>query len=201
MTATDPDPAMSIALKGAPIHFGPFLVTSQVFYQTPLSFALVNLKPILPGHVLVSPRRVVPRVTDLTPNETTDLFLTVRRVARMIERVHGATSLNIAIQDGVDAGQSVPHVHTHIIPRRKADLDHRGGTDAVYDMLDGEEGDLGRSYAQRDGEDGRRGSTSAQSRRTNFPAVDNEERKPRSMEEMEAEAAFLAREMKKEALD
>jgi bis(5'-adenosyl)-triphosphatase len=119
----------------------------------------------------------------------------------MIERVHGATSLNIAIQDGVDAGQSVPHVHTHIIPRRKADLDHRGGTDAVYDMLDGEEGDLGRSYAQRDGEDGRRGSTSAQSRRTNFPAVDNEERKPRSMEEMEAEAAFLAREMKKEALD
>ncbi|EAU37861.1 Bis(5'-nucleosyl)-tetraphosphatase [Aspergillus terreus NIH2624] len=192
---------MSIALKGAPIHFGPFLVTSQVFYQTPLSFALVNLKPILPGHVLVSPRRVVPRVTDLTPNETTDLFLTVRRVARMIERVHGATSLNIAIQDGVDAGQSVPHVHTHIIPRRKADLDHRGGTDAVYDMLDGEEGDLGRSYAQRDGEDGRRGSTSAQSRRTNFPAVDNEERKPRSMEEMEAEAAFLAREMKKEALD
>ncbi|KAG2413258.1 Bis(5'-nucleosyl)-tetraphosphatase [Aspergillus terreus] len=192
---------MSIALKGAPIHFGPFLVTSQVFYQTPLSFALVNLKPILPGHVLVSPRRVVPRVTDLTPNETTDLFLTVRRVARMIERVHGATSLNIAIQDGVDAGQSVPHVHTHIIPRRKADLDHRGGTDAVYDMLDGEEGDLGRSYAQRDGEDGRRGTTSAQSRRTNFPAVDNEERKPRSMEEMEAEAAFLAREMKKEALD
>ncbi|GES56915.1 HIT domain protein [Aspergillus terreus] len=192
---------MSIALKGAPIHFGPFLVTSQVFYQTPLSFALVNLKPILPGHVLVSPRRVVPRVTDLTPTETTDLFLTVRRVARMIERVHGATSLNIAIQDGVDAGQSVPHVHTHIIPRRKADLDHRGGTDAVYDMLDGEEGDLGRSYMQRDGEDEQRGSTSAQTRRTNFPAVDNEERKPRSMAEMEAEAVFLAREMEKEALD
>ncbi|KAL5361478.1 HIT-like domain-containing protein [Aspergillus floccosus] len=192
---------MPAALKGAPIYFGPFLVTSQVFYQTPLSFALVNLKPILPGHVLVSPRRVVPRVTDLTPNETTDLFLTVRRIARMIERVHGATSLNIAIQDGIDAGQSVPHVHTHIIPRRKADLDHRGGTDAVYDMLDGEEGDLGRSYTQRDGEDRLRGSTSAQARRTNFPAVDNEGRNPRSMAEMEAEAAFLAREMEKEALD
>ncbi|KAL4893020.1 HIT-like domain-containing protein [Aspergillus ambiguus] len=198
MTASDHPSAMPIALKGGPIHFGPFLVTSQVFYQSPLSFALVNLKPILPGHVLVSPRRIVPRVTDLTPNETTDLFLTVRRVARMIERVHGATSLNIAIQDGVDAGQSVLHVHTHIIPRRKADLDHRGGTDAVYDMLDGEEGDLGRSYAERDGQ---RGSTSAQPRRTNFPAVDNEQRTPRGMAEMEAEAAFLAGEMEKEPVD
>ncbi|KAK1139636.1 Dinucleoside triphosphate hydrolase [Aspergillus melleus] len=134
---------MSAALKGAPIHFGPFLVTSQVFHQTPLTIALVNLKPILPGHVLISPRRVVPRVADLTPSETSDLFLTVRRVGRMIERVYGASSLNIAVQDGVDAGQSVPHVHTHVIPRKRADLDHKGGTDAVYDMLDGEEGDNG----------------------------------------------------------
>ncbi|KAJ5646041.1 Histidine triad (HIT) protein [Penicillium lividum] len=127
------------AIKGAtaPIYFGSFLVTPQVFHTTPLTFALVNLKPILPGHVLISPRRVVPRVSDLTPAETSDLFLTVRRVGRMVERVYGGSSLNIAVQDGVDAGQSVAHVHAHIIPRRAADLDHRGGTDAVYDMLDG----------------------------------------------------------------
>ncbi|KAF7168947.1 hypothetical protein CNMCM5623_001841 [Aspergillus felis] len=78
---------MSAALKGAQIYFGPFLVTSQVFHLTPLSFALVNLKPILPGHVLVSPRRRVPRVADLTAAETTDLFLTVQRVGKMVERV------------------------------------------------------------------------------------------------------------------
>ncbi|KAL5332802.1 HIT-like domain-containing protein [Aspergillus crustosus] len=111
-------PKTMLLPKGGAIHFGPFLVTPQVFHQTPLSIALVNLKPILPGHVLVSPRRVVPRVSDLTPPETADLFLTVRRVGRMIERVYGATSLNIAIQDGPEAGQSVPHVHAHIIPRR-----------------------------------------------------------------------------------
>ncbi|KAE8350889.1 HIT-like domain-containing protein, partial [Aspergillus coremiiformis] len=161
----------------------------QVFHITPLSFALVNLKPILPGHVLVSPRRVVPRVSDLTPSETTDLFLTVRRVGRMVERVYGASSLNIAVQDGVEAGQSVPHVHAHIIPRKKADLDARGGTDAVYDMLDGEEGDLRCHYWQRD------------VRRTRFPAVDNEERRPRSLEEMEDEARMLAREMEGELVD
>ena len=104
----------------------------------------------------------------------------------MVERVYGASSLNIAVQDGVEAGQSVPHVHAHIIPRKKADLDARGGTDAVYDMLDGEEGDLGKQYRQR---------------RTRFPAVDNEERRPRSMEDMEAEARMLAKEMEGEAVD
>lgn len=63
----------------------------------------------------------------------------------MVERVYGGASLNIAVQDGIHAGQSVPHVHAHVIPRKAADLEHRGGTDAVYDMLDGQEGDVGRA--------------------------------------------------------
>ncbi|KAJ5437513.1 Histidine triad (HIT) protein [Penicillium cf. griseofulvum] len=174
------------ALKGAaPIYFGPFMVTPQVFHTTPLTFALVNLKPILPGHVLVSPRRIVPRVTDLTPAETSDLFLTVRRVGRMVERVYGATSLNIAVQDGAHAGQSVPHVHAHIIP-----------------------GDLGRVFktavpTEKDGpsiEDMNENAANP-GRRSRFPVVDNEARKPRDEEDMRAEAEMLAREMENEPLD
>ncbi|OQE92941.1 hypothetical protein PENNAL_c0006G00896 [Penicillium nalgiovense] len=197
------------ALKGAtvPIYFGSFIVTSQVFHTTPLTFALVNLKPILPGHVLVSPRRVVPRVTDLTPAETSDLFLTVRRVGRMVERVYGATSLNIAIQDGAHAGQSVPHVHAHIIPRKAADLDHVGGTDAVYDLLDGDEGDLGKAFKNSvPTEEGDQSievgnGSAANSGRSRFPVVDNDARKPRDEEDMRAEAEMLAREMENEPLD
>ncbi|KAJ5215459.1 uncharacterized protein N7498_001866 [Penicillium cinerascens] len=185
---------MSALKSAAPIHFGSFLVTPQVFHQTPLSFALVNLKPILPGHVLVSPRRIVPRVADLTAAETSDLFLTVRRVGRMVERVYGASSLNIAVQDGVHAGQSVPHVHAHIIPRKAADLDHRGGTDAVYDMLDGEEGDVGKAFRDAD-------TTEQSKTRARFPVVDNEGREPRSHDEMKGEAEMLAREMEMEPLD
>jgi bis(5'-adenosyl)-triphosphatase len=164
----------------------------------------VNLKPILPGHVLVSPRRVVPRVTDLTPAETSDLFLTVRRVGRMVERVYGASSLNIAVQDGVHAGQSVPHVHAHIIPRKASDLDHRGGTDAIYDLLDGDEGDLGRAFSSEAGAaTGDVEATGAKSgiRRSRFPVVDNEERLPRGEEEMRGEAEMLAREMEDEPVD
>ncbi|KAF2763118.1 HIT-like protein [Pseudovirgaria hyperparasitica] len=175
-----------------PIHFGSFLVTNQVFHITPLSFALVNLKPLLPGHVLVSPIRVVPRFNDLQPEEVHDLFQTVQRVSRMIERVFHATSLNIAIQDGADAGQSVPHVHAHIIPRSRGDLDAKGGNDAIYSMMESEHGDLSLSLKERDA-----GVVTGSTReRSKFPAPDSDEsRKPRSTEEMNKEASWLASEM------
>lgn len=155
----------------------------KVFHLTPLSFGLINLKPLLPGHVLVSPRRVVPRFSDLSRAEVVDLFVTVQRVARMIERVYDATSLNIAVQDGVDAGQSVPHVHTHIIPRKKADMDAKGGGDVIYDMLEGEEGDVGKDLQSR------------MTRNSEFHGVDDENRQPRSEEVMAQEAERLAQEM------
>ncbi|KAI4163368.1 MAG: hypothetical protein LQ342_003103 [Letrouitia transgressa] len=151
--------------------------------MTAHSFALVNIKPLLPGHVLVSPRRIIPRLSDLSHTEVTDLFLTVQRVGRMIERVYGASSLNIAIQDGPAAGQSVPHLHTHLIPRHRADLDERGGSDAIYGMLEGEEGDVGKHHWERLG------------RRPKFPTVDDKARQPRSDAEMTAEAHQLAEEM------
>jgi bis(5'-adenosyl)-triphosphatase len=145
----------------------------------------VNLKPLLPGHVLVSPRRVVPRVNDLSTAEVQDLFLTVQHVSRTIERVYDATALNIAIQDGRDAGQSVPHVHAHIIPRKRDDLPE---TDAIYEMMEGEGGDLAKPLREQE------------QRRGKFPAVDvDEARVPRSNEVMEKEAEWLAAEMAKDA--
>ena len=145
----------------------------------------MNLKPLLPGHVLISPLRITPRLSDLTYAEVTDLFLTVQRVGRMIERVYGASSLNIAIQDGADAGQSVPHLHTHIIPRKEQDLDGQGGSDAIYGMLEGKEGDIGKHLQERSGS------------RPKFPTVDNNARKPRSEAEMAEEAQHLMLEMEK----
>ncbi|KAF2835979.1 HIT-like protein [Patellaria atrata CBS 101060] len=170
-----------------PIHFGPFLVTSQVFHITPLSFALVNLKPLLPGHILVSPIRRVPRLSELNHAEVTDLFMTVQRVSRMVERIFNASALNIAIQDGKDAGQSIPHVHCHIIPRHKSDLDHKGGGDKIYEMLDGEEGNVGKHFWERES--------------GGFPKPDaDEDRKPRSEEEMLREAEWFAEEMIKDTV-
>jgi len=83
----------------------------------------------------------------------------------------------------------VPHVHVHIIPRKHADLDHRGGSDAIYQMMDGEEGDIGAHL-----EEANKFKT-----RTMFPAPDAEgQRKPRSEEEMKEEAKWLAEEIQKD---
>jgi bis(5'-adenosyl)-triphosphatase len=112
----------------------------------------------------------------------------------MLKRVYKATACNIAIQDGEAAGQSVKHVHAHVIPRKEADMEERGGGDRLYEELEGEEGDIGRHQQQRGQE-----SQRAEGRERNkFPKVEDDKRKARSMEEMEEEARWLGEEMERE---
>jgi bis(5'-adenosyl)-triphosphatase len=171
-----------------------------VFYQTPHTFALVNLKPLLPGHVLVAPLRRVARLRDLTPAEAGDLFTVVRRVGRTLERAYaGTTALSVAVQDGADAGQSVPHVHAHVMPRRAGDgaglpgaasAAEGGAGDELYRALEGPAGDVGAHLAGRAGES-----------RAPFPRIDEAGRRPRSEEEMAREARWLAAEMEKDDVE
>ena len=113
-------------------YFHKFLVTDQVFFQSRHSFALVNLKPIVPGHVLVVSNRNVPRLNDLTDEESIDYMSSIRKVAKFITHHYKSDALNIAIQDGIALGQSVPHLHTHIIPRYS--VNNFG--DAIYGKLE-----------------------------------------------------------------
>eukprot|EP00428_Durinskia_dybowskii_P070848 CAMPEP_0170412214 /NCGR_PEP_ID=MMETSP0117_2-20130122/30850_1 /TAXON_ID=400756 /ORGANISM="Durinskia baltica, Strain CSIRO CS-38" /LENGTH=148 /DNA_ID=CAMNT_0010669891 /DNA_START=197 /DNA_END=640 /DNA_ORIENTATION=+ len=114
--------------------FGPHLLhNSQIFFESQLSIGIVNLKPIVPGHVLVIPKRVEPRLMSLTSEEYLDLFSTARIIAPRIEEHYQAEAMNVAIQDGVAAGQSVPHVHIHILPRKRGDFQRN---DDVYEELE-----------------------------------------------------------------
>ncbi|XP_036958421.1 bis(5'-adenosyl)-triphosphatase [Acanthopagrus latus] len=115
------------------LRFGQHLIkASNVFLQTELSFAMVNRKPVVPGHMLVCPLRPVERFRDLQPNEVADLFCSTQRVANLVEKHFNATSLTIAIQDGPEAGQTVKHVHVHVLPRKAGDFERN---DSVYDEL------------------------------------------------------------------
>ena len=99
------------------LKFSKFLIpSSHIFLKSPFSFAFVNLRPVFPGHVLVSPLRIVKRFTDLTDDEAGDLWSTTQRVAKVIESIYQKTC-EICIQDGPAAGQTVEHVHVHIVPR------------------------------------------------------------------------------------
>lgn len=104
------------------IKFGPWTIEpSQIFYESNLCYGLVNLKPIIPGHVLIITKRICSRMKDLNINEINDLFLTVYKISPIIEKYYNSNALNIAIQDGEAAGQSVPHIHVHILPRKVSD--------------------------------------------------------------------------------
>ena len=165
-----------------PQHFAAFNVDSQVFLRTTLSCALVNLKPIIPGHVLVIPRRVVSRFADLSTAEVSDLYTTVQRVARVLNtRCYShATASTISMQDGPAAGQSVSHVHVHVLPRGEKDL---AKNDDVYTLLDDHSARLNANYAAWQ---------DALQERGGFTAVDDESRKPRTSKDMEDEALWLA---------
>ncbi|XP_055346215.1 bis(5'-adenosyl)-triphosphatase-like [Paramacrobiotus metropolitanus] len=103
-----------------------------VFYRSERSIAFVKPKNVVPGHVLVMPLNYSKRIVDMPAEELMDMFLTAQHVQRGMERIHGVSSSLIAVQDGPDAGQSVNHVHVHIMPRRPKDFDEN---DEIYYKL------------------------------------------------------------------
>ncbi|CAL6293619.1 unnamed protein product [Bathycoccus prasinos] len=145
---------------------------SHVFYETPLSFAFVNIKPVVPGHVLVVPKRIVEKFEEMTTEEITDVMSTSQRVSKAVKKIHSANSMTLTVQDGEDAGQTVFHVHVHVMPRKPNDF---ARNDDVYEKLEKCE------------EEERKA-------RMDF-AEDGEERTPRGEEEMEKEATELRRAM------
>ncbi|KAH7165525.1 HIT-like domain-containing protein [Dactylonectria macrodidyma] len=173
----------SIGAGGRTVKFGPFEVTKQVFLTTPHSFALVNLKPLIAGHILVCPHAPHRRLTDMSAEEMADLFTTVQLTQRLLARAYfprpdpGAGSFSVAVQDGAAAGQTVPHVHVHVIPRQAGDL---GTPDAVYVRMAGEEGNVG--GALWDSEMRRRPVPGG-----GMPRVDDDDRHARTEAEMAEE--------------
>lgn len=73
--------------------------------------------PSRPGHVLVTPRSHVGRVLDLDPLEYRGLFELVREVLGLVS----GEGINIGVNDGAAAGQTIGHVHVHVLPRDAGD--------------------------------------------------------------------------------
>lgn len=168
------------------IYFYKYLVTPQVFFKSKYTYALVNIKPLLPGHVLVVPLRTsVLRFGDLTTEESQDYMDTLQLVHKLILWVYKADSLNIAIQDGPESGQSVPHLHTHLIPRHRND-----GyiNDKLHRLL--EDYDIEANYADFE-------ARKKSFRDIEVPFVLETERVERTPEVMHQEASWLAQELTK----
>ncbi len=87
--------------------------------ETPAVVAFLDHRPLFPGHCLVIPREHVETIGDLPAALTAPLWDAVRVLARAVEGALGADGSFVAVNNRVS--QSVPHLHVHVVPRRRGD--------------------------------------------------------------------------------
>jgi diadenosine tetraphosphate (Ap4A) HIT family hydrolase len=93
-----------------------------------LAFAVRDAYPISPGHTLVILRRHVASFFEITDDERNVLLLLLDQAKEELDAQFHPSGYNVGINDGADAGQTIAHLHIHLIPRYPGDReDPRGG--------------------------------------------------------------------------
>ena len=104
------------------------LPVERVIDSNDLALVIRDGYPVSPGHTLVIPKRHISSWFEITPEEQSDMLDLLGRAKAVLEEEFKPDGYNIGINDGATAGQTVPHLHMHLIPRYEGDLeDPRGG--------------------------------------------------------------------------
>jgi bis(5'-adenosyl)-triphosphatase len=101
-------------------------IQDSVFVRSENFLAIYNLAPILPGHSLIIPNKHVQSVLDLNPGELTEMTLFARNVTTLLLKVFKTDAFNWSVQDKEAAGQTLAHLHMHIVLRYPGDLPYPG---------------------------------------------------------------------------
>jgi len=101
---------------------------NEILLQNDLAVMIRDTYPVSNGHSLIIPRRHVSSFFDTSPEERTALIALLDQTKKDLDRKFNPDDYNVGINDGPLAGQSIPHLHMHLIPRYKGDKDDpRGG--------------------------------------------------------------------------
>ena len=104
-------------------------IKSKFLKETEHSVSFLDAFPLAVGHVLVIPKKHHEKIQDMSIKENTDLFSLVHEIMSNVDKITGSTL--IAIHNGKEAGQEIPHVHVHLVPRSKND-----SAGAIHSMFD-----------------------------------------------------------------
>ncbi|GAB7009863.1 HIT family protein [Halorubrum trueperi] len=96
-------------------------IPARTVHETDDVLAFLDANPLAPGHALVIPKTHAERLGDLDPDLAGAVFDAVAAIAPEIEAAVDADGANVGINDGEAAGQEVPHVHVHVVPRFDGD--------------------------------------------------------------------------------
>jgi histidine triad (HIT) family protein len=93
-------------------------------------YAFLDINPLRAGHALLVPKRHAAKLEEVPDADAAALMRATQRVTTALCKATGATDATIAINDGPAAGQEVPHLHIHIVPRRPGD-----GAGPIHDLF------------------------------------------------------------------
>ncbi len=94
-------------------------IPTKILKETSHSISFLDAFPLAKGHVLVIPKKHHQKIQDMSNDENTDLFSLVHLMISKVDSITGATL--VAVHNGKNAGQEVPHVHVHLVPRSVSD--------------------------------------------------------------------------------
>ena len=100
--------------------------------ESELSFVIYDAFPVNEGHALIIPKRHTANYFDLSLEEQKDCIELLNRVKGIVQEKYNPAGFNVGININEAAGQTVPHVHIHLIPRYDGDVEEpRGGVRGV----------------------------------------------------------------------
>jgi histidine triad (HIT) family protein len=94
-------------------------IPAKIIGETEKSLAFIDAFPLTKGHSLVIPKNHYEKMQDISAEDNADLFETVRKIISKVDKISNATLL--AVHNGKESGQEIPHVHVHLIPRSAED--------------------------------------------------------------------------------
>ncbi len=93
----------------------------HVVYEDELCFAILHESPAVPGHTLVIPKKHATIIEELDDNIVEDIFIVCNKISTILFDKLGAYGTNIIVNNGIDAGQELPHVVINVLPRKEND--------------------------------------------------------------------------------
>lgn len=105
-------------------------IPARVVIQNDRAIAMLDAFPLAPGHTLVIPKSHYAKVQDMGEQDATAVFEITWKIAGAVEAGSQSSASTIAVHNGSEAGQEIPHVHVHIVPRKKGD-----GAGAIHSMF------------------------------------------------------------------
>ncbi len=97
-------------------------IPCEKIIETDSEIAFLDINPCTAGHTLVIPKLEVARLEDLPETQTMSLMRTIQQVAKAVSTAFNGIDYNLILNNGVNAGQVVEHVHFHVLPRAEGSL-------------------------------------------------------------------------------